>query len=480
MKSIMRIGVLLFLPTFVFAAPTEMTLDQVLQRVVDNSLQLQIADLQAERSSFEKKKLDAMFGWNVGGKTTLGHDVGFGSIPQNTLGVNGNVSRLLSDGATIGASAGYTFADADAALIPSLPNPSHDGTMDLSYRRPLMKGAGLPNYVQGKKRAEIGEKLTKLNRNLIQDQLANQGVEVFYALVSIQERIKNIKMGIARTNRLLKYNRRNQELGLTEKKDILQVNAQIKAQEAELESLTVTRSQLMVSLNQLMNQPAETEVEVVMQDAVPGKKDELNVIVSESVAHAPAINLQEAQIEMAEVAIEQSKDGLRDKLDGFLNVGARAKYGDAKDQNSAPITINEQDYAVSLGVEYSRTLDKSNVSAEISQAKIDRVIAQREIENIKRNLQFSVASLLQEINKTGNTIKAMTSRLNTEKEKLEEGVDRYKRGRGDTQQLILFENDLSLAQFLVDQQKIELAKKYAKLDVIRGAVWKRVVPLEKN
>ena len=479
MKSIMRIGVLLFLPAVVLAAPTQMTLDQVLQRVVDNSLQLQIADLQAERSTFETKKLDAMLGWTVGGKSTLGHDVGFGSIPQNTLGINGNVSRLLSDGAIVGASAGYTFADADAALIPSLPNPSHDGTLDFSYRRPLMKGAGLPNYVQGKKRAEIGEKLSKLNRNLIQDQLANQSVEVFYALVSIQERMKNVKNGIARTNRLLKYNKRNQELGLTEKKDILQVDAQIKAQEAELESLTVTRSQLMVSLNQLMNQPAETEIEVSMQDKSNVGDVALEVVVNESVAHAPAIDLQEAQIEMAEVAIEQSKDGLKDKLDGFLNVGARAKYGDAMDEG-APITVNEQDYAVSLGVEYSRTLDKSNVSAEISQAKIDRIIAQREIENIKHNLRFTVASLVQEIDKTGSTIKAMTSRLDTEKEKLEEGVARYKRGRGDTQQLILFENDLSLAQFLVDQQKIELAKKYAKLDVIRGAVWKRVVPLEKN
>lgn len=478
MKSIVRIGILLFLPTAVFAGPIKMTLDQVLQRVVDNSLQLQIADLQAERSSFEKKKLEAMFGWNVGGQSVLSHDVGFGSIPQNTINMNGNTSRLLSDGSIVGASGSYTFADMEEAF-GGLRDPSHDAKIDLTYRRPLMQGAGLPGYVQGKKRAEIGEKLSKLNRSLVQDQLANQTVEVFYALASTQERIKNVKKGIKHTNRLLKYNKRNQELGLTEKKDILQVDAQIKAQEAELESLTIIHSQLLVSLNQLMNQSAETELEVILQDLPSAKDLALAVIVDESIKHAASIDLQEAQIEMAEVAIEQSKDGLKDKLDGFASIGARAGFGDVTSQGTTT-SINEQDYAVSLGVEYTRTLDKSDVSAEISQAKIDRIIAQREIQNIERNLQFTVASLLQEIDKTGNTIKAMTSRLNTEKEKLEEGVERYRRGRGDTQQLILFENDLSLAQFLVDQQKIELAKKYAKLDVIRGAVWKRVVPLEKN
>jgi outer membrane protein TolC len=182
---------------------------------------------------------------------------------------------------------------------------------------------------------------------------------------------------------------------------------------------------------------------------------------------------------MAEVAIEQSKDSLKDKLDAFASVGARAGFGDVATENNGTNSVNEQDYALALGVEYSRTLDKSNVSAEISQAKIDRVIAQREIENIKRNLKFNIASLSQEISKTIKTIEAMKSRRDKEREKLAEGEDRYRRGRGDTQQLILFENDLSLAQFLLQQQRIELAKKYAKLDIIRGTVWKRVVPLEK-
>lgn len=474
MRTLISVLVLLCLPLPGLAASTKLSLDQALQRVVDNSLQLQVADLQAQRSALEKNKLDAMFGYTVGSKGTFAHDVGFGSIPQNTIGMNGSVSRLLTDGSVISATAGYTFADAELAIL-GLPNPSHDGTVDLSYRRPLMKGAGLPAYVQGKKRAAIGEKLTKLNRKIIQDQLANQTVEVFYALVSIQERIKNTRKGIKRTKRLLKYNKRNQELGLSEKKDILQVNAQIKAQEAELESLTVTRSQLMVSLNQLMNLPPEKEIEAMMEDNIAARDTTLEVILNQSIDHAPAIDLQEAQIEMAAVAIEQSKDGLKDNLDGFVSLGGRAKYGDTVDS-----TVNEQDYAVALGVEYKKTLDKSDVSAEISQAKIDRVIAQREIENIKRNLKFSIAGLLQEISKTGNTINAIKLRLDTEKEKLDEGVQRYRRGRGNTQQLILFENDLSLAQFLADQQKIELAKKYAKLDVISGAVWKRVIPLEKQ
>lgn len=454
----------------------EMALEKVLQRVVDNSLAIKVADLKLERSGLEKNKLESMLGWQLGGQSSFSHDTGFGSIPQNTLRLNSNLNRMLSDGSIIGASAGYSFTDSETVLFPGFPDPSHDATVDLSYRRPLLKGSGLPAYKEGRKLAELSEKLNSFNQNMIREQLATQTVETYFGLISTQTQIENTKKGIKRAQRMLQYNRKNQELGLSERKDILQVNAQIRAREAELESLNIQRQRLIVALNQLMNRNPDKKITAVRDKSFANTDVTFDVLYDAGLGWSPTIKLYETQIEMAETQISMSRDQLKDTLDGFATVGGRAKYGDT----TTGSTVNEQDYAFSVGVEFQKSLDRRDVNAEISQAKIDRLVAQQEIENIKRNLKFNIASLLQEIESTGATINAMQVRYDQEKQKLDEGVERYRRGRANTLELITFENDISLAEFMLEQQKIELSKKYAKLEVVSGKIWQRVVPLQSN
>lgn len=471
--SIVALGIFLS-PSFVVA--DTMTLDQVLQRVVDNSLPLQVADLQQQRSGLEQQKLDSMFGWQLGGKSSYNHDVNFIGFPQDTLQITGNINRLLKDGASIGASAGYTYSNPEVAFSPQFPDPSNDGTIDLTYRRPFLKGSGLPSYVQGKKLAQLSEKLSSFSRSMLQEQLANQTIEAYYGLVLAQTQLENTHKAIERTKRLLKYNKKKQELGLSEKKDILQVDAQLKAREAELESLKVLRTRLTVTLNQLMNREAEKSFTAVMDDKVISGNKDFDELYKSGLEWSPNIKLQNTKVEVAEAQIELKRDSLKDTLNGFASVGGREKYGEPA-QGS---TVNEQDYAFSFGIEYQKSLDRSDVNAEISQAKLDRVIAQREIENVKRNLKYGLNSLLQDIDTTDATIKAMKVRYDQEQAKLDEAETRYRRGRADTFELITYENDISMAEFLLEQQKIELSKKYSKLDVTSGQVWKRVIPLQQQ
>ncbi|MDH5545158.1 MAG: TolC family protein [Gammaproteobacteria bacterium] len=452
---------------------SSMTLEQVLQRVVDKSLDLEVARLKKERSGLEKEKFDSMLGWQVSGQSSYSHDIGFGSIPQDTMRFNGNIARVMPNGSVVGIGGGYSYANADAALFPILPNPSHDANIDISYRHPLLRGLGLPSYRLGKKIAALGEDMTDLQRFFVQDAMARQTVDVFYSLVAIQIQMKNAEDAIERSRRLLKYNKRNKELGLSEQKDILQMNAQIKAREADLEVLKIAHTSLVATLNQFMNADpigsvvADAKLEV---DALP----EYSVLFEAAVKWSPSIKLSELQIAMAESQISIAGDKKRDKLDGFATLGGRAKYGD-----SATGTVNEQDYAFSVGLDFQRKMDNRDIGAEISQYRIDIQVAQRELEMEKTKLKYELSRLVAEMNETSNAIKELNSRLDKEQQKLDEGVERYRRGRADTQQLIFYENDLSFARLALEQQKVELAKKFAKLSVVSGNIWQRVVPLEK-
>jgi len=58
-----------------------------------------------------------------------------------------------------------------------------------------------------------------------------------------------------------------------------------------------------------------------------------------------------------------------------------------------------------------------------------------------------------------------------EKQKVAETRERYRSGRADTTQLLLFENELHQAEYSVDQLTLELARKQQTLKLLRGVIW---------
>jgi outer membrane protein TolC len=65
-------------------------------------------------------------------------------------------------------------------------------------------------------------------------------------------------------------------------------------------------------------------------------------------------------------------------------------------------------------------------------------------------------------------------RLQSEKKKFDEALERYRSGRETTNRLIDFENDLQISRLALDEDRIALEQRRTNLIILLGRIWQSV------
>ena len=465
MKS--KFFTILFVFCFVAEASAQtMSFDQVLQQVIDHYPSVRTAVYQVERAQQENKKIESQLGWQLNSQAGFSRDVSAFGTPTDSLGLSAGLSRQLTSGAILGVDAGMIRDDASTVFSPSLPNPVTSTSLNLNYRHPLEKGAGNPAYTQGLESAAAATTLAEADRKAIYDQLAAQVIELYLAAATTQARIKNIEQSIVRGKRLKKYIKDRLDLGVSEEKDVLQAEAQLKGQQAERQGLLMAWQKQKISLNRLMGKKWDKELYPVTKASVslPGESE--TFLFDQVKQHSPSLLNIKAQLQLAESEIKINRDAKQDNLDLVMFVGNRTNEGDIIGGS-----LSESEVVGGVRLEFNRGMDKRGFDAELYQSQIDRGIALQNQKQVLEDLQYELSSLLAETKAGQSALNAYHQSARSEKKKLNEAVQRYKEGRADTDQLIQFEAQLSLAELSVELQKIELLRRFYGLNLLRGELW---------
>jgi len=465
MKS--KFFTILFVFCFVAEASAQtMSFDQVLQQVIDHYPSVKTAVYQVERAQQENKKIESQLGWQLNSQAGFSRDVSAFGTPTDSVRLSAGLSRQLTSGAILGVDAGINRDDASTVFSPSLPNPVTSTSINLNYRHPLEKGAGNPAYTQGLESAVAATTLAEADRKAIYDQLAAQVIELYLAAATTQARIKNIEQSIVRGKRLKKYIKDRLDLGVSEEKDVLQAEAQLKGQQAERQGLLMAWQKQKISLNRLMGKKWDKELYPVTKASVslPGESE--TFLFDQVKQHSPSLLNVKAQLQLAESAIKINRDAKQDNLDLVMFVGNKTNEGDTISGNSS-----ESELVGGVRLEFNRGMDKSGFDAELYQSQIDRGIALQNQKQVLEDLQYELSSLLAETKAGQSALNAYQQSARSEKKKLNEALQRYKEGRADTDQLIQFESQLSLAELSVELQKIELLRRFYGLNLLRGELW---------
>lgn len=439
--------------------------EEVLARVIAVYPSLQSAIIQVQRSTLELDRIYATLGWFAAVDTTVSHDLaGFGT-PADTLIARGALTRKLESGDSISLDASYNRTDNEIVFVPSLPNPSNDTAINLSYRKPLLKGAGNVEYQSSQEAARAQISSSQADEFELKDQLANQVAGLYFGLATIEVNLDNTRDGIDRLRRLLEYVARNKKLGISEEKDILQSQARLDRKIAELTSLETARNQQIYNLNRLMNIPANiqftSKLDYSTQD-IPSRE----IVLKQVFDYSPALNKAYASKKIAESNIDLQRDNRKDVVDVILSVGARSKIGPAEETD-----IDETDLAGKVGLEYRAALDKSGLQAALQQALLNRDIADNQIHQLDIDLKNEVDRLQGLIRDQKKAIASNTRLMQAEKEKFDEAVSRFRTGRTTTADLIIFEEDLSIAEAALANSQVNLISSINELARLRGTIW---------
>ena len=94
----------------------KLTMEQVLQQVMDHYPSLKVASIQLERARQETKKVESQLGWQLGSQAVFARDMSTFGILSDKLSLSANLSKQLSSGDSISVNAAISDDDADAHL----------------------------------------------------------------------------------------------------------------------------------------------------------------------------------------------------------------------------------------------------------------------------------------------------------------------------------------------------------------------------
>jgi len=445
------------------ATAESFTLRQTLRQVLLTYPTVEIARLQARRAQQDIIRAKSALGWNLGGQVGANHDLSqFSGTPSDSANLSADLSRQLASGGSFGIGGSYNYVDNSFSFGPTFPNPSQLTRVDANYRKPLAKGTGNPIYNEGLRSARAGERIARANEQSVRDGLAIQTIELFYLAALTQAQMETATDAVTRARKLKSFVRRNARLGLSEEKDLLQAEAQLQARIADYDSLVTAWEQQRTSINRLLDRPRAAEFTPILQDKDGSVDSDIDTILEQAKAYSPDLHRQQANIEIAESQLVTSKDSARSTIDLVLGLG----YGNRQGPATPP--VNQSDYAAGVRLEFRKALDNSGNEAVVTQAMLDRSIALREAERIRDDLKYNVTGLVAGIGKANISLTSQKRRVVVERKKVDEAFQRYRGGRTDTTQLILFENDYQIGKLARERHRIELLRQHASLELLRG------------
>ena len=444
----------------------ELTIYQVMQRVLDRYPSLKISEMEVAQAAEQKQQVESSLGWILNASAGVKHDLTGLGTPSDRLDLNGAIARQLKSGATLSLSGGYSYEDSSLTFSPSFPNPAHTTRLDLNYRLPLSQGKGNPQYAEGLISADASYDLIKANQLLTRITLAEKVKDLFYASLLTHSKLLNAEQAVQRAKKLSIYINKNVQLGLLEKKDQLQVKAQLDSTLAELNAIQLQWKQQQTSINRLMLEDWSMDIKPVLISSVNTKNYNINHLIKKTEAYHPAVKISQAQLQIAESQINTARDSKKDNLDLVLSVGTRTSDGD-----STTGTVSEKDWAGSVSIEYKYLFDDKGVSSKYKQALIEKNIAFENTVKTNDDILYTVSGLVTEINVANIAVRSANQKLKSELLKLKEAEQRFRNGRADTAQLIQFQNEYSFAQLAYQNQKVDLRNRIIALQIFTGLFW---------
>lgn len=457
--------VLLCSSTGLSVSAEELTLASAIKKLRNYYPTLKIAQLKTQQAGWEIENIKSQLSWGLNGSVGVTHDVSAFSTPYDRFAAGATVSRKLESGHTMGVTGQYQYNDDSFVINNSFPNPSQSLNLDFSYRVPLGRGENNTIYNQALTVADLQRNIEKLNEKAVLKSLVEQVVNLFYEIENTEQRLVYTESSIKRSQRLKNYISRNKELGIYEKKDVLQSNAQLLKVKADREGLLLVSNEQKNLLRKLLGIEINETINLTIED-VPVVSGDGNTLLIATENDSPQLQINKHLLEISDARIVSALNDNNDQKDVIFSVGTRSLYGDAGSES-----VSEEDYAAQLKFEYKYDLGRKSYTSKIEKIKKEKDIALQEVMLSRNELKYQLNALLDKVEKQQAVLARLTQHKLVSEEKYNEAMQRYSKGRIDTTDLIQFENDLHIANLDYAAAKINLSHSRTNMALLTGMLW---------
>jgi outer membrane protein TolC len=181
-------------------------------------------------------------------------------------------------------------------------------------------------------------------------------------------------------------------------------------------------------------------------------------------AYDPQLRINQAELKIAESKLRTQTDAQKDRFDIVMGTGIN-------NRTSSGTTSSDTTYSV--GFEYQRSMNRDGFDAQMYQAQLDHDIAEEKLKAKRQQLQYEIAALMQRLYRLQQVVKANEERLEAQRLRYQDVKQRYNEGRATIAELMMLEAELQGTELALKQQRIELSRQLATLELMRGQLWVR-------
>jgi len=458
------------------AAPA--SLASVIQQVLERHPDISVSRLQTDKTRTDQQRIEGQLDPQIS-LSVLATDSEdpsnsvFNPIQSATFQqIKGDITKPLSNGATVTLGIDYnrtllSFTNNASAFARF--DPFYHNQIDLTYRQPLLRGAGRPAYHQELEAALADESAAILQERVTARSLSRQAIQLYFDIAVDEANRKLAADAEKRAAKLLKYQRTREQFGLIEKADRLQAEALLATRRMNLANAEAQLTQDTTALNRLMLRDTTTSIATRDDQKLDIPLPDLDDAMDDMDRKRPELLALDSRLKAAEARLEEVKDIDSTQVDLVGQIGSRSLAG-------RPSTATRQGFSLadrfaSIGVEVSDTVVDNAAKAAIRKAALEREQVLAERRQTTELIKDDLASILAFIRTGRKTWVAAKARVNAEQKKYQAELVRYREGRSDTATVIQFEGDLRSAEIEAALRRIALLRNQRQLAWVKGSLF---------
>jgi outer membrane protein TolC len=294
-----------------------------------------------------------------------------------------------------------------------------------------------------------------------------------YALA--QERIKIFIESLNVAKKHLRETEERIRIGVLPEIELAAAQAEVALRREDLINARSEMEKIRLQLLRLLNPSGadfwDKDIAILDQPAAPEiKLDEVELHVEVGLRMRSDVNQARLQLEIGDLEIVKTKNGLLPRMDFFINLGKSA-YSDSFGESIK--NLDGKNYDIRAGINLEYPFFNRDVNARHQRAVLNRNQADEAVRNLTQLVQMDVRSAYIEINRAEEQVQATAATRKLQEEKLRAETEKFRVGKSTSFLVAQAQRDLTASQISEIQSIVSYLKALIELYRLEGSLLER-------
>ena len=389
---------------------------------------------------------------------------------NNEINTNLGVSEYLPTGTDIGID-----MSTDQSWSNLYSDDLYASRVGLSITQALLRGAGLNYNLARLRQARLGTRASAYELRGFAEALVAQVEETYWDYALTQRQIQIFLDSLKLAEQQKSETEEMIRIGVLAESELAAAEAEIALRREGLinarSNLDKTRLQILRLLNPSGTNLWQREVILLHEPKVPDVKlDDVESHVGVALRMRQDLNQARLQIQLGDLEIVKTKNGLLPKMDFFINLG---KTGYAGSFGSSVRDIDGDYYDILAGVSLEYPFINRKAQAKHRKSLLSRKQTEEAMKNLVQLVQVDVRSAYIEANRAKEQIAATAATRAFQKEKARIEAEKFRVGKSTTLLVAQAQRDLLSSRITETQAIANYLKSLIELYRLEGSLLER-------